>query len=200
MSRHRVEGGGGRTGRAGRWRPLRTGAALSFVLGLVVVACGRREAAGPGATAGPVPDGKVAPAQVSLLFPAEDGFLHAESRQLPLPEEPGARLQAVVAALLAGPQGKGLVAPLPKGTTAGKVYLDPHGVAYVDLLAEGQAAPPPAGSDLELLRVYSLVDTVAGADPRVRAVVLLWNGTQRQTFSGHIDTVRPLVAETGLVR
>ena len=32
-----------------------------------------------------------------------------------------------------------------------------------------------------------------------RAVVLLWNGRQRKSFAGHLDTARPLVANPDLV-
>ena len=53
---------------------------------------------------------------------------------------------------------------------------------------------------LELLRVFGMVNTVLANDERARAVVLLWNGSQRQTFAGHVDTSRPLVADHRLVR
>jgi hypothetical protein len=35
--------------------------------------------------------------------------------------------------------------------------------------------------------------------PSVRSVALLWNGSQRLTFSGHLDTSRPLAADRSLV-
>jgi hypothetical protein len=129
---------------------------------------------------------------VSLLFPGPDGLLHGESREVPLPLSPDGRVAALVTALLAGPQTQGLAAPLPAGVTVGDAFVDAEGIAYVDLAAKDQAAPPASGSELELLRVYSLVDTVTANEPRVRSVVLLWNGAQRVTFAGHVDTSAPL--------
>jgi hypothetical protein len=139
-------------------------------------------------------------ATVSLLFPGGDGYLHAERRELPVPLGAEGRIAAVVGALLAGPQTKGLVAPLPPGVAVGDTFVDPQGVAYVDLAAKDQPTPPASGSDLELLRVYSLVDTVLANEPRARAVVLLWNGVQRPTFAGHVDTAAPLVEDEKWVR
>jgi hypothetical protein len=45
-----------------------------------------------------------------------------------------------------------------------------------------------------------MVNTVLANAERARAVVLLWNGTQRPTFAGHVDTIRPLVSNHRLVR
>ena len=73
------------------------------------------------------------------------------------------------------------------------------GTAYVDLRpADGAGDPPPAGSNTELLRVYSLVHTLARNVPEIERVVLLWNGTQRAGFPGHVDTGHPLVPIAGL--
>ena len=46
--------------------------------------------------------------------------------------------------------------------------------------------------------VYSLVDTVVANVPQIQRVALLWNGTQRETFSGHLDTSQPLVPDRKL--
>jgi hypothetical protein len=43
------------------------------------------------------------------------------------------------------------------------------------------------------------VNSLALNVPQVVRVVLLWNGTQRVTFSGHLDTSRPLVADRTLL-
>jgi len=164
------------------------------LLGVAVLVggCRGKKETLPGAT--PVPSGPTEKATVSLLFPGPDGFLHAESREVALPLTADGRVATVVAALLAGPGTQGLVAPLPAGVTVADAFVDAQGVAYVDLAAK-EAAPPASGSDLELLRVYSLVDSVLGNEPRARSVVLLWNGTQRITFAGHVDTSAPLLED-----
>ena len=176
-------------------------AAAGVVLGVAAFAwmgCRGGKEALPGAT--PPPAGPTEKATVSLLFPGPDGFLHAESREVELPLTADGRVAAVVAALLAGPRTPGLVAPLPAGVTVADAFLDAQGVAYVDLAAKDQPSPPASGSDLELLRIYSFVDTVLANEPRARSVVLLWNGAQRITFAGHIDTSAPLLEDRKWVR
>jgi hypothetical protein len=139
-------------------------------------------------------------AVVSLHFPGEDGYLHVERREVELPRGGDPRLEAVLGALLGGPRQNELAPLFESGVTLGNAFVDSHGIAYVDLSAEGQSSPPASGSALELVRVYALVNTALANDERVRSVVLLWNGTQRQTFAGHVDTLHPLTADHGLVR
>ena len=67
---------------------------------------------------------------------------------------------------------------------------------YLDLAAAQLATPPVSGSRGELLVVYSFVNSLLANVPEARGVVLLWNGNQRPTFAGHIDTTRPLPAES----
>jgi hypothetical protein len=50
-----------------------------------------------------------------------------------------------------------------------------------------------------MVTVYSLVNSVALNVPAARRVALLWNGTQRQSFAGHLDTSRPLAPDPSLV-
>ena len=99
----------------------------------------------------------------------------------------------------AAPNASGLVRPLPPEVKLGDVQLSADGTAFVDLRWPGHDDPPESGSTAEMQRVYSLVDSVALNVPQVNRVVLLWNGTQRITFSGHLDTSRPLVADRSLL-
>lgn len=131
----------------------------------------------------------------NLYFPADNAELRVEPRELKVTEAPKDRIRKVVGALLAGPKAPGLIRPFPEGVTLGAVYLSQDGTAYVDLRWEGHPDPPPGGSTEEIQRVYSLVDSIALNVPQVRRVVLLWNGAQRETFSGHLDLSRPLVPD-----
>jgi hypothetical protein len=81
----------------------------------------------------------------------------------------------------------------------GAVELTPEGTAYLDLRWAEHDDPPPGGSDAEMQAVYSLVDSIALNVPEAQRVVLLWNGTQRVTFSGHLDTSRPLSPDRSLL-
>jgi hypothetical protein len=174
-------------------------APLAGVLVAVLAAgCSRREAGvavEPGATPRP---GE--PIRIALHFPGADGMLHVEQRQIVPPPGDGPRIAAIVGALLAGPRDEGLIAPFPDGVEVAGAFLDPHGIAYVDLGAKDLPEPPPSGSAAEMARVYSVVNSVLASEERARAVVLLWNGKQRQSFAGHLDTRRPLVANRQLVR
>jgi hypothetical protein len=135
-----------------------------------------------------------------LYFPADGGGLKAERRELAVTRSPRDQVRKVVEALLAGPTAPGLARPLPKEVALGTVLLGSDGIAYVDLQWANHDEPPAAGSDAELQMVYSLVDSIALNVAQAPRVVLLWNGAQRQTFSGHLDTSQPLVPMRELAR
>ena len=107
--------------------------------------------------------------------------------------------------------GEELLPALPAGVRLLAVELI-DGVAYVDLTtvgvdsgtggAAGTADRPavflerPAmGLTEELLAVYSLVNSLTANNLGIDRVVLMWNGEQRPTFAGHVDTTRPLMAD-----
>lgn len=181
----------------------RRAAALVLLVGLVVGVAAllwlrRVRATGPRAAAA----GAVAAAPtetVVLYFPGAAGLLYPERRELPAAAAEGARLRAVVAAVLDGPRREGLVAPLPPGVEVAGVVVAPEGVVYVDLRSPNGAPPPPSGSTRERLMLYSLVNSVALNAGEAARVVLLWNGVQPAAFAGHLDTSRPLAADPGLL-
>jgi hypothetical protein len=98
-----------------------------------------------------------------------------------------------------GASPEGLVRPFPPEVKLGSVELSADGTAFVDLRWPDREDPPESGSTEEIQRVYSLVDSLALNVPQVNRVVLLWNGTQRITFSGHLDTSRPLLPDRTLL-
>lgn len=161
-----------------------------------------------------------------LYFPASGGGLRGERRELQVSEAPKDRIRKVLEALLAGPAAApaaaprpgstgaaavaappaaslagpaGLVRPFPPEVKLGSVELSADGTAFVDLRWPNHDDPPESGSTEEIQRVYSLVDSLALNVPQVNRVVLLWNGTQRITFSGHLDTSRPLLPDRTLL-
>lgn len=190
--------GGGGPHRAAR----RGGLALALAALVAMTALAACRRAGEGEAAVPAEDGEgpAAATTLALHFPGEDGMLHVEQRRVELPPAGAGRLAAIVGAVLAGPTQAGLVAPFPEGVTVASAYLDPQGLAYVDLAAAELPDPPPSGSTVEMARVFSVVNSVLANEERARGVVLLWNGRQRQTFAGHVDTQHPLLANRQLVR
>ena len=61
------------------------------------------------------------------------------------------------------------------------------------------ATPPSAGSQSEMTSIYSLIDSVALNLDGAKSVVLLWNGSQLESFGGHLDTSRPLAPDLSLL-
>lgn len=163
-----------------------------------------------GRRSGPRPgeDGAVAarpgPERVALpypiYFPGRDGLLHAETRSLSVVRgDLVTVVEAVTQSLLSGPEDDGHFRPWPEDTVLLGVVVTASGTAYIDLGAEGEPDPPAVGSRQEAAMIYSLVDSVTLAELEIKNVVLLWNGEQRASFAGHLDTSRPLEARTDLV-
>jgi hypothetical protein len=134
-----------------------------------------------------------------LYFPGEGGYLYPEQRELAAPADPRGRARAIVLAVLGGPTTSGLHAPFPRGVGLLDLYLAADGTAYVDLGDEERPDPPSGGSLAEMMMVYSLVDSLAFNLPEVERVSLLWNGLQRESFSGHLDTSAPLLPAEDLL-
>ena len=135
----------------------------------------------------------------NLYFPSASGLLYAEPHEVAASDLVSERIAAVVAQLLAGPRGVGLLPPLPADVGVRRVYLAAGGIAYLDLESAEGAPPPASGSSREMLTLYSLVNTVSLNFEEVERLVLLWNGRQLETFAGHMDTRRPLSANPGLI-
>ncbi len=127
-----------------------------------------------------------------LHRPAAGGGLAVTAVTLESAPEPRARVAAALAALLAAAPEGDLGAVFPAPVAVRKILLGGDGILYVDLAAEAGGEPPPCGSTEELQRVYALVHTALDAAPEAARVVLLWNGVQRRSLAGHVDTARPL--------
>jgi hypothetical protein len=133
--------------------------------------------------------GKPAPVPFELWVP--DGIgLRVERRELQVTAAPKDRIRRITEALLT-PRPDG-VRLFPEGVALAGIQLSKEGTAYVNLVWEGHEDPPPSGSTEEMQRVYSLVNSIVTNVPEARRVALLWNGLQRPTFAGHLDTSRPL--------
>ena len=133
-----------------------------------------------------------------LFYPASNDRLMAEERALASGESPPARARAVLAALLGTAPAAPRLPPFPIALEVGRVLLLEDGTLVADLRSAEAADPPASGSTVELLRVYSVVHTLLRNVPEAKQVVLLWNGRQRASFAGHVDTARALRARPEL--
>ena len=138
----------------------------------------------------------IAPADgdaVTLYFPGRGAMLYAEERVVKKAGTTRERVEQIVAAVLAGPQNAVLKAPLADETKLLSVQIDPEGrIAWIDL--GGGEGIENGGSRRELLAIYSLVNSVVENVAEVDRVSLLRNGSQRETFAGHIDVTHPLTS------
>jgi hypothetical protein len=152
-------------------------------------------AAGPSASTPVAPAQPAAPLETwtaKLYFPAANDRLVVDEREIASGEAPGERAAALVATLLATSPPAPRVPVFPIAVEAGRVLLLEDATLLVDLRSSESADPPASGSTIELLRVYAVVHTLLRNIPEATQVVLLWNGRQRPSFAGHVDTSRPL--------
>jgi hypothetical protein len=136
---------------------------------------------------------------VKLYFAGHDRQLHSEQREIPVQKDLVTHLGRVVEELLAGPVSEDFLPALPPGMTASWVHINEAGVVYVDLQFAGEGPFPAWGSRHEMLAVFSVVNSLFANTPEITSVVLLRDGQQEPTFAGHLDTSRPLHANTQLV-
>lgn len=147
----------------------------------------------------PVPEEAEEPVVVDLFFPGDDGLLYPDPRELPPAADTETAVTQIVDALILGPEEETLYPLLPAGVTIGRVHVMDDSTVFLDLESEDGSPPPPTGSLDELVTVYGLVNSIVMNVEAVEQVVLLWNGRQPNTFAGHVDTTRPLLAHPELI-
>lgn len=195
------------------WAAWAVGLALAVILAAAFwLFFARRPAASPAASAASAAAGeapaaaRVAPAAplpapaaateetwtAKLYFPAVNDLLVPQ--EAPVLSASGARARAagVVAALLTVAPEAPRVAVFPPEVKLGKLLLLEDGTVIVDLRTDPLAEPPASGSTVEQLRIYAVVNTILRNVEEAKRVVLLWNGVQRPSLAGHVDTGRPL--------
>lgn len=149
----------------------------------------------------------------TLCFPTADGLLRCEPRAIPAAGTVEETAAVIVQALIDGPDPTARThasddPPLPEEEVFPALPSDVglqafdlvNGVAYVDLTVARTGSTlrferPAMALHEELLAVYSLVNSLTASNLGIERVVLMWNGEQRLTFAGHVDTSRPLLPD-----
>jgi len=136
--------------------------------------------------------------QVLLYFAdAEGNRLIAERRLVEGCSDESACVQAVVAALAAGPQD--VDAPvLPETVVLNALGVD-GSLAALDFNADFINAHP-GGTRSELLTIYALADTLAANFPHLRQFNFLVGGAPIETIKGHVDLRQPITPDLSLVQ
>jgi spore germination protein GerM len=176
-----------------------TGAVLSVVVLIVLLAMQRRPvrampaaaaaAPGPAAATAPAPQGRKIKAQ--LFYVSDDGMrLVGVERDVPYAEAAVDQAREILNAQVA-PVAAPLVSAVPPGTAVRALFLTEGGQAYVDL-SRDVATAHPGGSLNEMLTIYTIVHALTFNMPAVTAVQLLVDGKEVDTLAGHVDLRRPL--------
>lgn len=174
---------------------LIAGSALTLLVLLVLISRALRDRESLGGETGAVPTQEKAPpgeAEVELFFPGGGGLLYREARSLPFLEDPIDQAKEIVAALIEGPASDSLVRSLPEGTELRSIHRGAEDVLFVSLKAPPRDNLWSLGSRAELLMTYSLVNSLALNIDGIERIALVWDGVQRSTLAGHVDTTRPL--------
>ncbi len=136
---------------------------------------------------------------VHLYFADSDHlYLNAESRRFRSPGDPVQFGQAIVRALIDGPQ-QDLLQTLPKKSILRSFFITGNHVAYVDL-GEDIKESMPGGAKSEMLAVYSIVNSLILNIPEIDKVKILIGGRERSTLDGHMDLRFPFKANMLLIR
>ncbi len=99
------------------------------------------------------------------------------------------RLRQVVDHVLAGvPNDVGAVPPTSEGIACREVYVDPRGVAWIDL--DGSTVDKIVGSDEEQSLIAALALSLVTEFDEVARVGVLVDGAPRRTLAGHLDLRR----------
>ena len=138
-------------------------------------------------------------ALVHLYFSdADHTGLVAETRKLTDSGDPAELGKRIVQALIDGPDGDG-TRTLPASAVVRDVFISDDGTAYVDF-NEKVTEDYPGGVQMELISIYSVVDSLALNLEGVSAVKLLINGKESETLAGHMDLRFPYKANILLIQ
>ena len=174
------------------------GFAASFIIGKLYSP--RSEPVGHPSKAGDsVPVREATARRVHLYFADRKGdYLQAEEKSVLAQNTPSA-IEAIVNALLEGPDNPKLVSTIPAGSRLLHIFLTDDGTAYLDFNSE-LSRLHPGGVTAERLTLYAIVNSIVLNLEQVERVQLLIEGKPVSTLNGHVDIRQAKTANLLLVR
>ena len=137
--------------------------------------------------------------KVHLYFANREGrFLQAEERKIQATDT-GSAIEAIVSALLEGPEDAKLVSTIPTGSKLLHTFITDDGTAYVDFNSE-LSLLHPGGVTAERLTIYAIVNSLVLNLDSVERVQLLLEGKPAATLAGHLDIRLARTANLLIVR
>ncbi len=140
--------------------------------------------------------------KVIVFFPEDGGFeLVSREREIYATSSMSNQMKQIIVELIKGPkegEDGALHRALPEATRLREVYLSGQ-TAYVDLTRD-LLENIDGGSRLELLTIYSIVDSITYNFGEIRSVKILVEGAEIETLSGHVDLRRALTKDMAYVR
>ncbi len=137
--------------------------------------------------------------KVHLYFADRKGnYLQAEERKI-LAADTISAIEAIIAALLEGPDDPKLVSTIPAGSHLLHIFVTDDGTAYLDFSSE-LSRFHPGGITAERLTLYTIVNSLVLNLEQVERVQLLFEGKPASTLSGHLDIRQAKTANLLLVR
>jgi spore germination protein GerM len=137
--------------------------------------------------------------KVHLYFADRKGnYLQAEERKI-LAEDTISAIEAIIAALLEGPDDPKLVSTIPAGSRLLHIFVTDDGTAYLDFSSE-LSRLHPGGITAERLTLYTIVNSLVLNLEQVERVQLLFEGKPVSTLSGHLDIQQAKTANLLIVR
>ncbi|MBM3294248.1 MAG: GerMN domain-containing protein [Candidatus Aminicenantes bacterium] len=135
---------------------------------------------------------------VTVFFAREnDDRLVGEKREIPADGVPDREARAILDELLRGSL-EGNLSPLPPGTKLEQVFVAKNGTAYVDF-SRDLVARHPSGTSAETATIFAVVNSLTANLASVKNVLILVDGEERETLSGHLRLNRPLLPNMGLI-
>ena len=137
--------------------------------------------------------------KVHLYFANRKGrYLQAEQRKIQA-QGTASAIEAIISALLEGPDNSELVSTMPAGSRLLHVFVTDDGTAYLDFNSE-LSRLHPGGVTAERLTLYAIVNSLVLNLDQVERVQLLFEGKPASTLSGHLDIRQAKTANLLIVR